>query len=44
MGKRLTKDEVVSKKKYHKKRQKFYDKKLKEIEQNEKRIGFKHYD
>lgn len=44
MAKKMTKDQVKSKKKYHKKRVDFYDKKLKEIQKDEKRIGFRWYD
>jgi hypothetical protein len=41
---KLTKEELKAKKKYHKKRAKFYAKKLDEINNKENRIGFKHYD
>ncbi len=40
---KLDKKQVKSKKKYHEKRVQFYDKKLKSLEKDEKRIGFKHY-
>ena len=44
MGRKLTKQEIKDKKKYHDKRYEYYSKKLKEIENKEKRIGFKHFD
>lgn len=44
MGKKLTKDQIKAKKEYHKKRNKYYTKKLKNFEKEERRIGFKHYD
>tara|TARA_B100000949_G_C14142001_1_gene391040 strand:+ start:234 stop:365 length:132 start_codon:yes stop_codon:yes gene_type:complete len=43
MGK-LSKKELQKKKAYHKKRAKFYDKKIQEAEKRETRIGFVHYD
>ncbi len=44
MGEKLTKQELESKKKFHKKRVKFYDAKIKNIENKERRIGFRWYD
>ncbi len=41
---KLSKKELEAKKKYHKKRTEFYSKKIKEVEQNEKRVGFRWYD
>jgi len=44
MNKKLTKDELKAKKKYHDKRYKYYAKKLKDLEKEKRRIGFRHYD
>lgn len=41
---KLTKDELEKKRKYHKKRTKFYSKKIEKAEKTEKRIGFIRYD
>ena len=41
---KLSKEELESRKKFHKKRAKFYDKKIKQVEKTESRIGFKSYD
>jgi hypothetical protein len=40
---KLTKEQAEKKAKYHKKRAKYYDNKLKEIKDNERKIGFKFY-
>ena len=38
----LSKEEAKKKKKYHENRVKFYDKKLKDINKEDKRIGFRY--
>lgn len=42
MAKKLTKEQLETKKKFHNKRVEYYDKKIKEVEKN--KIGFKWYD
>ena len=44
MSRKLTKEEIKAKKKFHDNRCKYYEKKLKALEKTERRIGFKHYD
>lgn len=41
MATKLTTSELKKKASYHKKRQKFYDKKVKDSKKNDQRIGFK---
>ncbi len=40
---KLTKEQAENKAKFHKKRAKYYDKKLKEIKEGDSKIGFKFY-
>jgi hypothetical protein len=42
MSKKLTKDELKKKLKYHKSRVKYYKSKLIQIEDSERKIGFKY--
>jgi cytochrome c-type biogenesis protein CcmH/NrfG len=39
---KLNKKEIKAKSVYHEKRKKYYDKKLADLEKEEKRIGFKY--
>lgn len=44
MSKKLTKEELKKKVKFHEKKVTYYEKKIEVIDKNAKRIGFKHYD
>ncbi len=44
MSKKLTKEELKKKVKFHEKKVTYYEKKIEEIDTKAKRIGFKHYD
>ena len=44
MSKKLTKDELKKKVKFHEKKVTYYKKKIEVIDKKAQRIGFKHYD
>jgi hypothetical protein len=44
MSKKLTKEELKKKVKYHEKKVTYYKKKIEAIDVKARRIGFKHYD
>ncbi len=44
MSKKLTKDELEKKVKFHEKKVTYYEKKIEEIDKKAQRVGFKHYD
>ena len=44
VSKKLTKEELEKKRKYHEKRAEYYDKKIQEEEAKKRRIGFRFYD
>lgn len=44
MSKKLTKEELKKKVKFHEKKVTYYKKKIEEIDTKARRIGFKHYD
>ena len=44
MSKKLTKEELKKKVKFHDKKAAYYEKKIEAIDTKARRIGFKHYD
>jgi hypothetical protein len=44
MSKKLTKEELEKKKKFHKNKVSYYKNKIEAIDKDAQRIGFKHYD
>lgn len=44
MSKKLTKEELQKKAKFHEKKVAYYEKKIETIDKNTQRIGFIHYD